>query len=46
MFNGLFSKGLLWTGLGVLAGIVLNAQIVSFVDPIITKAKLSVALAG
>jgi hypothetical protein len=36
----------LWIGVGVLAAIVLNAQIVGIVDPILSKAKLSVALAG
>lgn len=42
----MIQKATLWIGLGVLAAIVLNAQIVSIVDPILTKAKLSVALAG
>lgn len=35
-----------WIGVGVLVAIVLNAQIAGVVDPVLSKAKLSVALAG
>ena len=35
-----------WIGVGVLIAIVLNSQIVGIVDPILSKAKLSVALAS
>ncbi len=39
-------KTMLWVGLGVLAGLVLNSTIAGFVDPILANVKLSVALAS
>lgn len=37
-------KVFLWVGLGVLAGLVLNSTISGFLDPILSPAKISVAL--
>jgi hypothetical protein len=45
--DGLIKKATLWTGLGILAAIVFNAQIAGVVDPILAKfSKLSVSMAS